>query len=286
MVTQDAKNAKTLTRQKKGKIRAQSQFFRSARYGLTLQEHRIIYYSILRGQQDHKPFEPVTLAVKDFMELCELKGGSSYSTLRNVCKKLVGRTVEFIHHDSEGAHWTAAPWLSDITYHTKAGSVTITPNKALRKLFEGKPYTETEFYYLVKFTSQYAERLYEILKSFDFKDLIDFDIDDLRGRLSIPPKQYPNFNMLRTRILTPAIQDINEFTDLTVSLHEKRGARNKVVSVFFTVEKKSVLPLYDRINAGEFTPPLSPEEQDAVLREFLDGNEPAQLSIDGLVTPT
>ena len=35
----------TLIRQKKGKIKAKSQFFRTARYGLTLQEHRIVSVS-------------------------------------------------------------------------------------------------------------------------------------------------------------------------------------------------------------------------------------------------
>lgn len=279
MISDSAKKGKTITRQKKGKIRAQSQFFRSARYGLTLQEHRIIYYSILRGQQEHKPFEPVTLAVKDFMELCDLKGGSSYSTLRNISKKLVGRTVEFVHHDADGEHFIQATWVTDVAYHLKAGTVTITPNKILQKLFEGKPYSETEYYYLVMFTSQYAERLYEILKSFDFKNLIDFDIGDLRARLAVPPTQYQNYADFSRRILTPAINDINEFTDLSVSSHEKRGAKNKVVSVLFTVEKKEVPLLYDRVASGEFIPPLSPNEQDTVLKELLDGEDPAQLSI-------
>lgn len=63
----------TLIRQKKGKIKAKSQFFRTARYGLTLQEHRIVYFAILRGQQLKRPFEPVTISIKEFMALCDLR---------------------------------------------------------------------------------------------------------------------------------------------------------------------------------------------------------------------
>ena len=88
----------TLIRQKKGKIKAKSQFFRTARYGLTLQEHRIVYFAILRGQQLKRPFEPVTISIKEFMALCDLKGKSTYSVLRNISKKLLSRVLEVVYY--------------------------------------------------------------------------------------------------------------------------------------------------------------------------------------------
>lgn len=278
-----AANTKDIARRKKGVIRAKSDFFRTARYGLTLQEHRIIYYAILKGQQDKAPFAPVTLTIKDFMELCELRGKSPYSTVRNLSKKLTGRVAEVVYKDENGTHLLQAPWLVGITYHAREGSVTIEPNKKLQPFFEGKPFTETEYYFLIRFTSQYSERLYEILKSLQHKPLADFKTEDLRERLAVPPTQYKNFGDLRRRVLEPAIHDINEYTDLEISMEEKRGDKNRVEVVYFTISKKKVPKLADRVTAGEFIPPMEEAEQLSLLSALLGEDEQlsGQLLLDG-----
>jgi plasmid replication initiation protein len=270
-----------IVKRKKGVIKARSEFFRSARYGLTLQEHRIIYYAILAGQQDSKPFEPVELTVSAFKELFEVSGNDYYKELRKLSKKLVGKSVEVVYKDDDGQHLKQAAWLSDITYHTRTGTVTITPNPALKPFFEGKPFSTSEYYFLIKFTSQYAERLYELLKSLDHKTIIDFDPADLAQRLAAPPSCRNRFNNFLARVLEPAIKDINEFTDLDVDMREKRGLYNKVDTIFFSVNKKKVPKLADRVERGEFRPPLSDEEQAIVMSELLDGELPGQLTLEG-----
>jgi len=280
--------ANKITKRKKGVIKARSEFFRTARYGLTLQEHRIIYYAILAGQQDGKPFEPVTLSIGSFRELFEVSGGNYYAELRKLSKKLIGKSVEVAYRDQDGHHFKQAAWLTDITYHTKDGTVTITPNPALKPFFEGKPFTTTEYYFLIRFTSQYAERLYELLKSMPYhtKPVVDFDIEDLVARLAAPPSCRNRYNNFLARVLEPAIKDINEYTDLDVSIREKRGQYNKVSTVYFSVVQKNVPKLADRVERGEFTPPLSEDEQEIVMRELLgeDGpgeDVPGQLALDG-----
>lgn len=275
-----------VNRRKKGVIKAKSEFFRAARYGLTLQEHRIIYYAILVGQQDGKPFEPVELTVTTFKELFEVSGNDYYKEFRKLSKKLIGRSVEVVYKDQDGQHLMQAAWLSNITYHAKTGTITIAPNPALKPFFEGKPFSTSEYYFLIRFTSQYAERLYELLKSLDHKKIIDFDVDDLAQRLTAPPSCRKNYTNLKVRVLDPAIKDINKFTDLDVDLREKRGQYNKVNTVFFSITKKKVLKLAERVERGEFRPPLSDDEQNQVIRELLGedtpGEElPGQLAIDG-----
>lgn len=286
-----ANKGKKAAKLKSGVIRANSNFFRTARYGLTLQEHRIIYFAILKGQQENNPFEPVTISIKEFKEVCELKSQKYYNEIRNLSKKLTGRVVEVAYKDEHGMHLLQAPWLTSITYHTREGTVTIEPNKKLQPYFDGKPFTDTEFYFLIRFTSQYAERLYEILKTFAFKPIVDFDIADLRQRLAIPPKQYPNYADLSRRVLEPAIKDINEFTDLNISIKEKRGQYNKVETVYFSVSKKKVPKLAERVAQGEMRPPLSAEEQAIFIKSLLGGEIeidptelpqlPGQISFEG-----
>lgn len=271
MVSAKAQKGRKIAKQKSGVIRAKSDFFRTARYGLTLAEHRIVYIALLMGQQNGTPFEPQTLAISDFIDLCGLKGQSAYHTVRQLAKTLLSKVVEVVYKDDNGLHMLQCQWLSGIEYHVKTGSVTITPNKLLRPFFEGKPFTETEFYFLIKFNSQYAERLYEVLKSLDYKNLVDFDINDLRTRLGLPDGKYPNYNNLKKYVLAPAISDICEYTDLDVSIKEKRGLRNKVEYVFFSVKKKSVPKLAQRIANGEFPVALSEDEQAILMNGLTDG---------------
>lgn len=290
MPKKEANKSREIARKKRGVIRANSEFFRTARYGLTLQEHRIIYYAILKGQQDGTPFEPVTLAIKDFMELCDLKGKSPYSTVRNMTKKITGRVVEVVYSDETGEQLLQAPWLAGIKYHTHEGNVTITPNKLLKPFFEGKPFSETEYYFLIRFTSQYAERLYEVIKSLDHKLIIDFDIDDLRHRLAVPPTQYQNYADLKRRVLDPAIRDINEYTDIDITMREKRGQYNRVDIVYFAITKKKIPKLAERVEHGEFTPPLSEADSQHLMMALLGDDAlepeqepqiPGQLTLDG-----
>lgn len=241
------------TKKKRGIIKANRNFFQEARYGLTLLEHRIIYFAILAGQQKGTPFEPVTVSVQEFKEVCGLTGNSSYSRLTAITKNLIQKSVEIIYLDDSGKHLLQSSWVTDVTYHEKTGTVTITPNQKLQMFFDNpkRNYSTTEFYYLVKFTCQYAERLYELLKSLDFKPVVDFSIDELRDKLVVK-KKYPNYADFQKRVLNPAIEDINKYTDLDVDFREQRGVYNKVTAVNFSVRKKSVPLLYDREQNGEF----------------------------------
>lgn len=273
MELKKAKECKKITKRQRGIIRAKSEFFRMARYGLTLQEHRIIYYAILKGQQDGTPFEPITLSVKDFKELCEVKGKAYYGIIRDITKKLSTKVVEVAYKDSDGYHFMQAPWLTGITYHAKNGSVTIELNKKIQPFFDGKPFTETEFYFLIRFTSQYAERLYELIKALSYKPIIDFAINDLKKLINVGCKKYTNFNDLKRYVLDPALRDINEYTDLDITMKEMRGRYNKVENVYFAVTKKTVPKLAQRVEGGEFRSPLSEQEQEIFMNKMLGINE-------------
>lgn len=276
MAANSANKARQIAKKKRGIIRAKSDFFRTARYGLTLQEYRVVYYAILKGQQEKRPFEPVTLSIREFTELCEVKGKDYYGKIRNLTKKIMGKVVEVVYKDNKGEHLLQAPWLVGIEYHTRAGTVTITPNKQLQPFFEGKPFTETEFYFLIKFTSQYSERLYEILKSLNHKNIVDFRIDDLRQRLAVVNGKYPNYSDFKRFVLDPAIKDINQYTDIDISMREKRGQYNKVTVIHFSITQKKVARLADRVQSGEFTPPLDERQSVALLFDLLGEDAPEQ----------
>lgn len=258
------KQSLDVAKKKKGVIKMDVDFARNCRYGLTLQEHRIIYYAVLKSQMENRPFQPVTFSVKEFSALCGVAETSRYTALRRLTKKLLSKVVEYVFEDEEkGLTLLQAQWLSAAKYHVKDGTVTIVLNPYVEPIFKRyKQYTETEFAFLCKFSCQYSERLYELLKSlaWDKNPVVDFEIDDLRERLGLKQdgenksmNKYPNFKDFRLYVLTPAMEDINQYTDLDIDFREKRGQHNKVEQVIFSVHKKpDYIPLAERISNGEF----------------------------------
>ena len=81
---------------------------------------------------------------------------------------------------------------------------------------------------IVQLTSVYAVRLYELLICWLGQGLHnkEFDIDDFRRLMGVDDK-YNQFGQLKDRVITPALEQINEFTD-----HEIRVSYRKVGRVF------------------------------------------------------
>lgn len=91
-----------------------------------------------------------------------------------------------------------------------------------------KNFTKYRLSNIVQLTSVYAVRLYELLICWLGQGLHnkEFDIDDFRRLMGIDDK-YSQFGELKKRVIVPALEQINEFTD-----HEIRVSYRKVGRVF------------------------------------------------------
>lgn len=106
----------------------------------------------------------------------------------------------------------------------------------------------------------------------------------------MPPTQYQNYADLKRRVLDPAIRDINEYTDIDITMREKRGQYNRVDIVYFAITKKKIPKLAERVEHGEFTPPLSEADSQHLMMALLGDDAlepeqepqiPGQLTLDG-----
>ena len=104
-------------------------------------------------------------------------------------------------------------------------------------LFElQKSYTSYKILNIVKLNSVQKIRLYEIMKQYEKIGQVRFDIMDLQEMLC---SKVQEFRFFRRDILTPAIRDINQYTDIQVS-YEKNLSCRKVVALTFTIDKKKI----------------------------------------------
>lgn len=85
--------------------------------------------------------------------------------------------------------------------------------------------------------SQYSIRLYELFKSVLGKTNWYFSIEDLR-KIFMCEKSYSHIGHFKSRVIEPAIQEINEKTDILVDYEYETEGR-KVVGLDCTITYKS-----------------------------------------------
>jgi plasmid replication initiation protein len=86
--------------------------------------------------------------------------------------------------------------------------------------------------------SIYSKKLYRFLKKLQKYGRVEVPIEEIRFYLEVEQK-YSHFGKLEPIVLKPAVEEINQKTDLYVEYTTKReGKGNKVVALIFKIKQK------------------------------------------------
>ena len=96
---------------------------------------------------------------------------------------------------------------------------------------------EYELKQISPLTSIYAIRLYELLIRWRSTGKLYISIDELRSKLGLIEDEYKKMGDFKKRVLTVALNQINKFTDITVSYIQKKEGRN-ISELHFMFEEK------------------------------------------------
>ena len=105
--------------------------------------------------------------------------------------------------------------------------------------------TKIEFRTICNMDSRYSIKLYNLLRSWQGKEDVYFDLDYLKELLNIRAKSYDNFAKFRQAVLDVAVNEINEKTSLQITyqgLKPLRGNARKITRVVFNIKHKKALP--------------------------------------------
>jgi plasmid replication initiation protein len=220
-----------------------------ASYRLTLNEQRIILYSICRAREEQKglfPDLPVTITAETFAkQFPSIDKSNVYGQLKDAMNSLYARSVTI--HDTDPA--TELPrvretrWLSEKAYIDGAGHIQVvfTP-----KVIQHITRLEVEFtsYQLEKvgnMTSAHAIRIYEMLAQYREIGTRELNLKWLRNALQIEDDEYKQTRDLRKWVLDAAVKQINDHSDLKVSYTPKKTSRAITDFVFKIKSKEAKL---------------------------------------------
>lgn len=197
---------------------------------LSPMEFRIKYLLISLIQKDTFEFDEIDISVAEFAKYFGLKwGGEQTKTLKISIENLVensyiidGNTVRWLSPES---------CFSDGNIHLKLDN-SLTPYLLQLE----NHFTLYNYESVAKFTSKYSYRLYEFLKTAEGMGFYKISLDDSISLLGD--------NCCKTkaefikRVLTPALNDINAYSDLKIKrkFHKPFG---KPEQLWFSIRNKS-----------------------------------------------
>lgn len=208
----------------------------TSKYELSLQEQRIILSLVsLVDSKDQRQFYEYEMTVKEFSELLNVEN-TNHTYLSKVTKRLMEKVVE-IEDDKKIIQ---VHWLSSCIYYKGEGKVKLELHRELMPYLLQLKEQFTTYYLsnILQMKSKHSIRLYEILKSEQFKGNFKIEIDKLRKMMNCENyTRYSNFNQ---RVLKDAVDEIKNKTDIFVE-YKAVVVSNKTVAVKFDVVSRSKL---------------------------------------------
>lgn len=202
-----------------------------ASYRLTLDEMRLLALTIgtMNPKSDQQVFE---FSVSEFVnQFPEVNADRAYTQIKSAIERISERWVK----TEDERHVTKFRWVSSQTYFKKEGRFKIAlTNEIMPYLTQLKgQFTQYQLNHISGFSSVHAIRLYELFTQ--YKQLGDryISVEDLKKWLQLEDK-YDRYNNLNQRVLTPALSEINEKSDLFVEYEPIKKGR-KVTGIEFSI---------------------------------------------------
>ena len=202
-----------------------------ASYRLTLDEMRLLALTIgtMNPKSDQQVFE---FSVSEFVnQFPDVNVDRAYTQIKSAIERISERWVK----TEDERHVTKFRWVSSQTYFKKEGRFKIAlTNEIMPYLTQLKgQFTQYQLNHISGFSSVHAIRLYELFTQ--YKRLGDryISVEDLKKWLQLEDK-YDRYNNLNQRVLTPALSEINEKSDLFVEYEPIKKGR-KVTGIEFSI---------------------------------------------------
>jgi plasmid replication initiation protein len=214
----------------------QNDLIQRSRHQMDLQEQKIILYMISKLKPNDKGFTEQVFSITEFCRVCGLDddNGGNYAYIKNTLKSLRDRSIWVTLDD--GSETTLA-WINKVKIEKRSGLVKLELDKDMKPylLDLQENFTQYQLLYTLAMRSQYSVRLYELLKSYQYRKKIDFGIDELKRLLFA--ENYKHGKDFRKRVLETATREINRLTDIWVT-YELETVGRKFTEVKFQIAPK------------------------------------------------
>lgn len=213
----------------------QSNSLAMANYDMTTLEQKLFLILVSTITKDDDCFKESVFRVVDLADLMGVSTQMLYRDLKKICKSLITKVVEV---KSDNGDWAVFNIISSAKYIGNSGTISLKINS------EAKPYLiqlkklffTFQLDHILNMDGKYAIRIYQQAKSNLFKgNSYVIELDEFKKQLKLTQKSYTQFSNINLKVLTPSIKEINEKTDINISVEPLKIGK-KVHSLKFNVE--------------------------------------------------
>ena len=218
-----------------------------AKYDLSLWQKRVFVYAISLIKKDSAGFEPIRMNISDIIKFYNgSDGAKTYNTIIEAPKSL-DKTLEIPYISKEGnLRYGFVKLLQDYTIPADNQGdnqyIELCFNNSLKPhLLELKEkFLKYDIKNVIDLQSTYSFRLFEILKSYEYKKEVEFDIEYLRDILEAK-NIYKSYKDFKKRIIDKAQEDLIKYCDIGFHYKEKKGSKGKKIeSLVFSIFKNQI----------------------------------------------
>lgn len=218
-----------------------------AGYRLTLAEQRVLLAAIAQVRRDEEPTDQAMYSVtaSGLADITGTSAARSYQELADAADRLYGRQVWIKggangeEKGKNGKRVTQTGWVQQIDYIPDQGRVEmrftypILPYLTMLK----SQFTSYQLEHVAGMKSTHGVRLYELLVQWRQAGEREIDVGEFRRMFGVDGR-YPSIKDLKKRVLEPAVRDVNQSSDLTVTWGQRKAGR-KVAAFQFVFEPKN-----------------------------------------------
>ncbi len=209
-------------------------------HNLSLTEKRLIATAItLRNNQDRNGY--IRIDVGEYAETFDLSIQNAYKQCKEALHSIRNKWVMFSekHPDDKAKHRGGGfGWCISYHYNDGEGTLDMALNPYLMPYIQGleNEFTVYKLSNTTAFRSAYTWRLYELLKQFGSTGVCVIGVEDFRHAMECTDYYKGNFARLRTKIIEPAIKELEAKTNVIITLKTRRTGR-KITILQFDFEK-------------------------------------------------
>ena len=222
---------------------------------LSLPELRVVALAVSKldskspatRQDSNGRYVPVELVsrlhARDYAEAFGVSEKDGYEVLKATATKLLQRLITFYipAHKRDGKTiketYRVVQWSSACEYTKGSGEIRIEWHKDVAPHLLGlqKHFTVYRLAQLRHLRHKSSVRLLALLERFKKTGVAHYELDDFCMSMDAAPSLQKNFGMLRTRIIEPAVKELNDHSDLIVKWEPIKTGR-KITAMRFTFE--------------------------------------------------
>ncbi len=217
-----------------------NELIRKSRFSMAIQQYKLLLYLVSKIKPLDTPSTVYSFTVSDFCRVCNIDdtSGKNYTDVKSAVKTLADRSIWINTPDGKEV---LLRWIGTVHINRNSGLIEVKFHEDMFPFLLGlrEHYTQYRLENVLPMRSKYGLRLYEYLKSFEgLEEYHSISLAFFNDPAA--SENYTRFPDFRRFALDKAIEDINTYSDLSVTYHLSKEKGSRAYSeVMFRIHRAS-----------------------------------------------